>query len=138
MHVVVGIGSVKNDTDDTPRCIATGGDKGDALKCVRLVDSDGDILELTEDEDSEVVFGSDEDCDKVGADDDDDDDGDCGGSDEVGIMVDCDGNVSSSTDGVNDNSGVEFGVTIGDNDNEVNDSELDTTGASVAMLVTGD
>lgn len=92
------------------------------------------MLDLTEDEDGEVVVGSDEDCDNVGA----DDDGDCGGSDEGGKNVDCDGNVSSSTDGVNVNSCVDFDIKIEYNDDETNDSELDTTGTSVGMLVTGD
>lgn len=138
LDVVVGIGSIKNDNDDTPCCVAAGGDRGDALKCVRLVDDDGDNLDLTEDEDGEAVFGSDEDCDNVGADDDGDDDVDSVGSDEGGIKVDCDGNVSSSTDGVNETSCVDFGVSIEYNDDEVNDSEVDTTGTSVGMLVTGD
>lgn len=134
VDVVVGIGSVKNDTDDTPCCVAAHGDRGDALKCVRLVDDDGDMLDLTEDKDGEVVVGSDEDCDNVSA----DDDGDCGGSDEGGKNVDCDGNVSSSTDGVNVNSCVDFDINIEYNDDETNDSELDTTGTSIGMLVTGD
>lgn len=133
VDVVVDIGSVKNDTDDTACCVAAHGDRDDALKCVRLVDDDGDMLDLTEDEDGEVVVGSDEDCDNVGA----DDDGDCGGSDEGGKNVDCDGNVSSSTDGVNVNSCVDFDIKIEYNDDETNDSELDTTGTSVGMLVTG-
>ena len=102
------------------------------------MDDDGDNLDLTEDEDGEAVFGSDEDCDNVGADDDGDDDVDSVGSDEGGIKVDCDGNVSSSTDGVNETSCVDFGVSIEYNDDEVNDSEVDTTGTSVGMLVTGD
>lgn len=131
---VIDIGSAKNDTDDTPCCVATHGDRDGALKCVRLVDDDGDMLDLTEDEDDEVVFGSDEDCDKVGA----DDDGDCGGRNEGGIKVDCDGNLRSSTDGVNDNSCVDFDINTEYNDDETNDSELDTTGTSVGMLVTGD
>ena len=134
LDVVVGIGSVENDTDDTTCCVAAGGDGGDALKCVRLVDDDGDMLDLTEDEDGEVVVGSDKDCDKVGA----DDDGDCSGRNEGGIKVDCDGNLSSSTDGVNDNSCVDFDSNTEYNDDETNDSELDTTGTSVGMLVTGD
>ena len=134
VDVVVDIGSVKNDTDDTPCCVATHGDGDDALKCVQLVDDDGDMLDLTEDEDDEVVFGSDKDCDKVGA----DDDGDCSGRNEGGIKVDCDGNLSSSTDGVNDNSCVDFDINTEYNDDETNDSELDTTGTSVGMLVTGD
>lgn len=133
VDVVVDIGSVKNDTDDTACCVAAHGDRDDALKCVRLVDDDGDMLDLTEDEDGEVVVGSDKDCDNVGA----DDDGDCGGSDEGGKNVDCDGNVSSSTDGVNVNSCVDFDIKIEYNDDETNDSELDTTGTSVGMLVTG-
>lgn len=104
------------------------------MKCVRLVDDDGDMLDLTEDEDAEVVVGSDNDCDKVGA----DDDGDCGGRNEGGIKVDCDGNLSSSSDSVNDNSCVDFDINIEYKDDENNDSELDTTGTSVGMLVTGD
>ena len=104
------------------------------MKCVQLVDDDGDMLDLTEDEDDEVIFGSDEDCDKVGA----DDDGDCGGRNEGGIKVDCDGNLRSSTDGVNDNSCVDFDINTEYNDDETNDSELDTTATSVGMLVTGD
>ena len=92
------------------------------------------MLDLTEDEDGEVVVGSDEDCDNVSA----DDDGDCGGSDEGGKNVDCDGNVSSSTDGDNVNSCVDFDINIEYNDDETNDSELDTTGTSIGMLVTGD
>ena len=92
------------------------------------------MLDLTEDEDGEVVVGSDEDCDKVGA----DDDGDCSGRNEGGIKVDCDGNLRSSTDGVNDNSCVDFDSNTEYNDDETNDSELDTTGTSVGMLVTGD
>ena len=88
------------------------------------MDDDGDMLDLTEDEDDEVVFGSDEDCDNVGFDDDGDDD--------------VDGNASSSTDGVNETSSVDLGVSIEYNDDEVNDSELDTTGTSVGMFVTGD
>lgn len=124
VDVVVGIGSVKNDPDDTPCCVAAGGDRGDVLKCARLVDDDGDMLDLTEDEDDEVVFGSDEDCDNVGFDDDGDDD--------------VDGNASSSTDGVNETSSVDLGVSIEYNDDEVKDSELDTTGTSAGMLVTGD
>ena len=134
VDVVVDIGSVKNDTDDTPCCVAAHGDRGDALKCVRLVDDDGDMLDLTEDEDGEVVVGSDKDCDKVGADDDDD----CSGRNEGGIKVDCDDNLSSSRDGVNDNSYVDFDINIEYKDDENNDSELDTTGNSVGMLVTGD
>ena len=134
MDVVVDIGSAKNDTDETPCCVAIHGDRDDALKCVRLVDDDIDMLDLTEDEDGEVVVSSDEDCDKVGA----DDDGDCGGRNEGGIKVDCDGNLRSSTDGVNDNSCVDFDINTEYNDDETNDSELDTTGTSVGMLVTGD